>query len=107
MTSGRGFIALAALNLRQVAAGAERCLPVCCLVSTEAVSIQMQGAIKLPAFFATCCGKPRVMIFRSSLFRWSLPFDYRLCSPVSLALRDRRERWAFLTKRRNSRAAFR
>ncbi|MEP6743816.1 MAG: ABC transporter permease [bacterium] len=52
MTSGRGFIALAALIF-----GKWRPLQtlLACLLFglTEAISIQMQGAIKLPAFFAT------------------------------------------------------
>lgn len=52
MTSGRGFIALAALifgKWRPV-----QTLLACLLFGlTEAISIQMQGAIKLPAFLAT------------------------------------------------------
>jgi ABC-type uncharacterized transport system permease subunit len=52
MTSGRGFIALAALifgKWRPV-----QTLLACLLFGfTEAISIQMQGAVKLPAFFAT------------------------------------------------------
>jgi len=62
---GRGFIALAALifgKWRPV-----QTLPPVVVWFTEAVSIQMQGAIKLPAFFATLLRQTRVMIFPSSL----------------------------------------
>ena len=91
MTSGRGFIALAALifgKWRPV-----QTLLACLLFGfTEAVSIQMQGVVKLPS------GE-------------DIPVQFIQMVPYVLTIvvlagssvrRGRRERWEFLIKRRDN-----